>query len=117
LEHILKQNKDIKLKIIYTTRNNAYDTPVVKHLLAIAEENQQDNTQQALDDWYLNVEKDYILFASKYLMNGELKKQDSKIEAMSSWCDIADITHTPTIFINGFRLPENYKIEELKYIL
>ncbi len=116
LEDIIHQNKGFKLKIIYTTKNNAYDTPVVKHLLAIAEL-KQEPIQQALDDWYLKVGKDYSIFSSKYPMNGELKKQESKIEAMSSWCDIADITHTPTIFINGFRLPENYKTEELKYIL
>lgn len=119
LEHILKQNNDIKLKVIYITRNNEFDKGrfVVKHLLAIAGEGNTNKTQSALDDWYLNVEKDYDLFATKYPMNGQLKEQETKIEAMSQWCDITDVTHTPTIFVNGFKLPENYKTEELKYIL
>jgi hypothetical protein len=119
LENILKYNKDIKLKVIFITRNSDFDKGsfVVKHLLAIAAEGNMSKTESALDDWYLNVEKDYDLFATKYPMNGQLKAQAAKIEAMSKWCDITDVTHTPTIFINGFRLPENYKIEELKYIL
>jgi ABC-type bacteriocin/lantibiotic exporter with double-glycine peptidase domain len=27
------------------------------------------------------------------------------------------LTHTPTIFINGFELPAAYKVEDLKYVL
>ena len=36
---------------------------------------------------------------------------------MKNWCDEAEITGTPTIFINGKRLPDNYRIDELKNIL
>jgi hypothetical protein len=36
---------------------------------------------------------------------------------MKEWCEEAEISFTPTIFINGRRLPEKYRIEELKYIL
>ena len=37
-------------------------------------------------------------------MNGELKMQGYKLEAMSQWSDAAEVTQTPTLFINGFRL-------------
>ncbi|GAB3503591.1 vitamin K epoxide reductase family protein [Emticicia fontis] len=119
LEDIIKRNKDIKLKIIYITRNTELDkgSIIVKHLLAIAAEGNINKTQKALDDWYLNVSKDYDTFLAKYPINGELYEQGVKIEAMSAWCDKAHVTHTPTIFVNGYRLPENYNVEELKYIL
>ncbi len=119
LEDIIQNNQDIKLKIIYITRNNEYEKGrfIVRHLLAISEKNDRIKMQEALDDWYMNVGKNYEIFAKKHPMNGELEKQHTKIEAMSQWCDIANVTHTPTIFVNGYRLPENYTIEELKYIL
>jgi uncharacterized membrane protein len=119
LEEIIRHKPDVKLKIIFTARNDGTDPAavVVKHLLAIAAEGDADKTEQSLDDWYLPEEKDYEKFALKYPMNGELKRQDREIEAMSKWCTDADITHTPTIFVNGHRLPENYNIEELKNIL
>ncbi|WP_147676335.1 DsbA family protein [Algibacter pacificus] len=50
-------------------------------------------------------------------MNGELEKQNHKIEAMRNWCDAENITHTPTIFINGFELPKEYSIEDLREVL
>jgi thiol-disulfide isomerase/thioredoxin len=119
LEEIIKHNKNINLRVIFTARNTEHDRGalVVKHLLAIAGHNAPAKTQQALDDWYLAPKKDYELFSAKYPMNGGLKQQDEKIEAMSAWCTEAEITHTPTIFVNGYRLPENYDVEELRYIL
>jgi len=119
LEEIIKRNSDMQLKIIFTSQNNENDKGaiVVKHLLAIAAEGNAEKAQQSLDDWYLSDRKEYENLATKYPTNGELKQQVAKIEAMSKWCDEAEITHTPTIFMNGHRLPENYSIEELKNIL
>ncbi|HTI60148.1 vitamin K epoxide reductase family protein [Mucilaginibacter sp.] len=118
LEDIVTYNKNVNLRVIFTAKNNKDDrgAQVVRHLLAIEAQNDRAKTQQALDDWYLAPKKDYELFSSKYLMNGELVNQNDKMEAMGTWCDEVEITYTPTIFINGYRLPENYDIEELKYI-
>ena len=77
---------------------------VVKHLLAIHAQNNIQQTKKALDDWYLEKKKDYMSFASKYPMNGEVRLQDAKIESMTKWCKEAEITHTPTIFFNSKKL-------------
>jgi protein-disulfide isomerase len=50
-------------------------------------------------------------------MNGELKKQDEKVEAMKDWCSKTEIQFTPTFFINGYQLPSNYSVNDLKYFL
>ncbi len=118
LEEIIKHNKDVNVKVIFTATNaeTSMAGKPVKHLLAIAALENAQLTEQALDDWYLADKKDYEVFAGKYPMNGEIKIQESKIDAMSKWCDAAEITATPTIYINGKRLPETYSIEQLKNI-
>jgi uncharacterized membrane protein len=115
MEEIIHHNKDVKVKIIFTATNAQDDMKAkpVKHLLAIAAEGNDQLTQQALDDWYMAKKKDYQSFAEKYPKNGELKEQEIKVDAMHEWCKKADISGTPTIFINGKRLPETYSIEEL----
>jgi protein-disulfide isomerase len=50
-------------------------------------------------------------------MNGELEKQNNKIEMMDKWCKVTAITFTPTIFINGYQLPDAYTIEDVIYFL
>jgi uncharacterized membrane protein len=119
IDEILHNNKNVKLKLIFTASNDENDRRGIaaKHLLAIAGNNDEIKTQQALDDWYLADKKDYYAFAAKYPMNGELKQQEKQIDIMGEWCKEAGITATPTLFINGKKLPETYSINELKYIL
>jgi uncharacterized membrane protein len=118
LESIIERNKDIKLKIIFTSSNKEADRGgiVVRHLMAIAAKGDAQLTQKALDDWYLPPVKDYEKFADKYPLNGEVEAQKDKIDAMSDWCEKTNIRFTPTIFIDGKQLPETYSIEELKHI-
>lgn len=65
---------------IFATTNAANDIAAkpVRHLLAIAANNEGDQIKNALDDWYEAGKKDYDVFAGKYPMNGELKQQDEK---------------------------------------
>ena len=118
LEEIVRRNKNINLKLIFSASNEKDDRKGVaaRHLMAVSKKTPA-QTEQALDDWYLAKQKDYKTFAQKYPMNGELKEQEAEIDKMQAWCKNAEILYTPTFYVNGYRLPENYKFEELKYIL
>lgn len=118
LKELIRTKNNIYLKVICAATNNEYDpsSNVVKHLLAINQSGDKIYTLQALDDWYLSDKKDFQKFANKYPMNCELKQQEEKIEAMSNWCKEAEIISTPTIFVNGRKLPESYNIHDLKNI-
>jgi protein-disulfide isomerase len=118
LEEIIKHNKDINVKVIFTATNKENDrtNKPVKHLLAIAAKQNWQLTEQALDDWYMADKKDYEIFAAKYPMNKEIKEQEIKLDLMRQWCEEAGIRATPTVFINGKKLPETFGINELKNI-
>lgn len=118
-DELLKNNPDVQLQIIFTATNRDVDPRAapVRHLLAIAEKNDQELTKRALDDWYLPECKDYKEFAKKYPLNGELAMHDRKIDAMFDWCNNMNIHFTPTIFVNGHQLPSMYSVNDLQYIL
>lgn len=120
IEELLEQNNNVKAKIIFTTPNDEshHGIKPTRHLMAIASEIGNENQiKKSLDDWYLPEKKDYELFAAKYPMNGELLRQGNKIDAMDKWCKAMEIQATPTIFINGYKLPDAYSIEDLQYFL
>ena len=81
LDEIIHYNKNIKLKIIFTATNEANDKRGIaaRHLLAINENQNVQQTEEALNDWYLADKKNYEVFAEKYPMNGELKQQEPEI--------------------------------------
>ncbi|MEQ1554294.1 MAG: thioredoxin domain-containing protein [Ferruginibacter sp.] len=119
IDKLIEQNNNVKAKIIFTTPNDKNNSAykITSHLLTIATENDEHKTKQALDDWYLPNVKEYKTFATKYKITGELEQQSSKIELMEKWCKGTGITYTPTIFINGYQLPDAYGIEDLEYFL
>ena len=120
IEALLEQNNNVKAKIIFTTPNDEthHGIKPTRHLMAIASQvSDEKRIKKSLDDWYLPEKKDYELFATKYPMNGELLQQGNKIEAMDKWCKAMEIQVTPTIFINGYKLPDAYRIEDLQYFL
>lgn len=119
MEEILENNPDVQLQVIFTARDDDSDMKAypVRHLLAVAEGGDEGNTKLALDDWYNAPKKDYEIFANKHPMNGELKNQGHKIVAMREWCDKTEVSFTPMFFINGYQLPKNYSIDDLKYFL
>ncbi len=136
LEEIVKHNTNVKVKVIFTATNAKTDRAgkPVKHLLAIAAQQNLQTTEKALDDWYMAPKKDYEVFAAKYPLNQNINNNknistqqsspyppplgeiEGAVDLMSKWCADAEITGTPTIFINGRRLPETYRINELKDI-
>ena len=118
IEKLLRGIPNLKVKIIFTTPNDPNDRAYkpVKHLMAINEQ-KKEFIKRALDDWYLADSKDYERFAAKYPMNGALEKQGEKIEAMFNWSNEMEVEFTPTIFINGYQLPDAYTIDDLQYFL
>ncbi len=119
IDELLEANPDLKVQILFTTTNDENDrgNKPVKHLLAITAQNNEMLTRKALDDWYLPGKKDYEVFAAKYPMNGEIKLQEAKVEAMNKWCKETGIAFTPTFFVNGYQLPDVYTVGDLKYFL
>ncbi|MCB0743417.1 MAG: thioredoxin domain-containing protein, partial [Ignavibacteriae bacterium] len=118
LEELLKAGI-INLQILFnaTTSEKDFQAKPVKHFLAIDAQYNKEETLHALDNWYNADKKDYEEFAKNHVIIGDLKEQDEKVKAMGEWCSTQNITHTPTIFINGNELPNEYSIEDLKEML
>lgn len=119
LEQLLASRSDIKVQIIFTAMDDDRDRRAepVKHLMAISEKGDNELMQKALGDWYNANEKNYQAFAAKYVMNGALKTQGHKLQAMYKWCETTNVEFTPTYFLNGYQLPELYKLNDLKYLI
>jgi len=119
LVRMIKGNKNINLKIIFTVGEDEsdYKIPIVKHFMSMSAHADVEKIESALEEWYLSSTQNYNILAAKYPVNGEVLGLTEKVEAMRNWCNRSEINYTPTIFVNGYRLPENYDVERLTYIL
>ncbi|QWT84558.1 thioredoxin domain-containing protein [Chryseobacterium sp. PCH239] len=120
LEDIVKKNRQVKLRIIFSADDSEQDIKAkpVRHFMALAEFKSPQEIQHILDDWYISKEigTDYETFANKYPLNEGLSRQGHKLNDMKIWCDEMKIQATPTFFINGYEMMDSYSVSELKDI-
>jgi hypothetical protein len=115
---LLREQENFLLKLVFTTSNQDDDerTKVARHISAISQYDEDQTVEKALSDWYAQPVKNYDKWAKDYPV--ELNANLAAVtEAQREWCDYASIEVTPTILINGYKLPDPYRLEDLKYLL
>jgi uncharacterized membrane protein len=110
LEEIIQQRDDVKLVIIFSVRDDRGRT-AARHLMRIAAEGDGLKTRAALEEWYSRL--GHAGFVEEHPLDEGL---EARLEAMRKWCEAAEIAYTPTLFVNGYRLPESYSAEDLKWL-
>ena len=118
LHEMLERRLNIQARIVFTAKNNDYDlrTPVSRHMMALNKNTTKTNITQALYDWYEQKQKNYETWAKVY--PADLNEIEYlQLERQKEWCKMAEITATPTMLLNGYRLPDLYQLSDLKYML
>ena len=71
--------------------------------------------QQLFTDWFEKgtlLRDDYFKDMNLDMENPEIEIEFQKHEA---WRKKTQLRATPTVLVNGYQLPENYKVEDLQY--
>lgn len=116
---VLEKNSNVRLVILYdiSIEEDNFKRFPVRHFLALAELGKHKQTEEAMDYWYLNESRNYETLKQKFPVEQIiLEQQEEKIRKMRDWCVTAEIEYTPTVFINGKKLPETFNLSELKNI-
>jgi hypothetical protein len=121
IEEWLKARNDIQLKIIFTTLdiNNDIRKEIIRHLYLITIYGDGEKAaNDALNQWYKLTNKDLNKWIAEHPVNaGTAIEFDHIIRKQRDWCELTEITHTPTFFINGYKLHKPYFIEDVKYLV
>jgi glutaredoxin len=118
LDDLLSIKADIKLQLVFITRTNAkdMDQKVTGHFIALKSDKNETKLQEAITEWYKQEKKNYELWKKDYPVTEPVIEFDALLK-QKEWCRMTGINSTPTIFINGRRLPKVYQPDDLKYIL
>ena len=114
IDQWLSVTDDLQVRVILTKSPN---DQTVRHLVALNNKGDAKLIKHALNDWYKQRKKDYPAWAKKYPANLDSADCDHVLQQQSDWCASADVRFTPLVIVNGHQLPENYLIEDLKYLI
>lgn len=86
------------------TKNNP-----IKLFLALRDKHDESFMHGVLKEWYNEKNKDYESFRKKFIISDALiEQQNQKLESLIEWCARNQIEYTPTFYINGYHLPDDY---------
>lgn len=116
LRKLLETNDEIKVHIIFAADPDSeyYDQMPIDMFLSLYEE--KADVASALSDWFDGKVKTTEELKQKYpVTHVNTPKNRENAKAMDRFCKETEITGTPTIFINGNRLPDIYRTGDLMF--
>ncbi|NWJ53092.1 MAG: thioredoxin domain-containing protein [Bacteroidetes bacterium] len=130
LEALLMQYSDfLGLNIIYAVSNYEADdnegfklfvkrkNRAIKVLIGIYLKYGMKNSIPIYKEWYAGAQNDVDSFIKRYPVDIENTKIDEIMSSHDKWCQMVNIEATPTIYVNGYELPDWHKVEDLKYFI
>lgn len=114
----LEQRENLRIELLFYTNDdrNDFHTKIARHIIALSLSEDKSLIIQALNDWYNPNRKDQETWIAKYpvMINSVTLAASAKQKV---WREMANITFTPTVLVNGYKLPEPYRLEDLKYLI
>lgn len=119
IDYFLSNRPDINFQIIFAV---PYEPDSIKlqaaiHLLKLYRTKNPTEMVIILSSWYSQEIKDYNKWSAKYPVSDDCISCLDMINAQLMWLNNAKITGTPTLFLNGQKLPFEYQLDDLKYLI
>ena len=116
IDKLLAANPFIKVEVIVLTGNDPNEKHVQLVALWLALQEKGHDVRKAMEGWYKLQTKDVDSYAQD-MSDTVDESHREKVLALSQWVNIAKINSTPTVLLNGRRIPEPFQVEDLNYIL
>lgn len=87
-----------------------------KFLITVYQNKNEDEILSIYNRWFTEGKSDKETFFKEFSFDLAAQNVDNEFKKHLQWKSETKLTATPTILINGYKLPDNYQIEDLKYI-
>lgn len=123
LVRMYPEKVNLSVRFSLSQQSDAVETDPGRYLLGYwltalnGTDDQSFQAEKVLKDWFEL--SDLNRFREKYSFqtNGENQNIDAVVSYHSDWFKKAEIKGTPTFFVNGYKLPTQYRVEDLRYVV
>lgn len=113
VEHLLNQAGDnICIKYVFSSFGEQLDSSC-QALIEIYQNNSTEIAKKAYDEWFETVKGEKEHFFDKYNIRLDNPVAIEEYARHKQWRNITRLSATPTVLVNGYKLPQSYTLEEL----
>jgi protein-disulfide isomerase len=117
VENLLKDAKEnLCIQYIFSSFSEELNY-ANKYMIAIYLEKGKEETMQLFSEWFTKGKALKELFFENLYLDMINIAIEVELQKHTSWKDKVQLRATPTILVNGYKLPDNYKIEDLLYLI
>lgn len=111
LKQLIMDQSNIQCQFIFIGPSNGMH--VAKQFLSLAER----QLAATMDSWYHDNRQDINQWVQGISLDQVSPDAIKQLNLYSRWCELAGISATPTVFINGVKLPVAFQIKDIKRIV
>lgn len=114
VEKILEKTNNISIQYFFSSFDESLDISN-KFLISVYLSGETEEMKSIFSEWFENGKYAKEAFFQKYNFAIESEEVLEEFQKHKLWIEKTKITATPTILVSGFKLPTNYKIEDLLF--
>jgi hypothetical protein len=115
MERLLKDtNNQICVEYVLSSFTDELES-TNKFLIAVALQKDKAEVMKIFSDWFGNGKPQRDEFFKDLGLDMSRPEIEAVFQKHKQWKEETKLTATPTILVNGYKLPENYQIEDLRY--
>lgn len=111
---LLKLRNPMQVQYIFSSFS--FDLEVsARYLIAVYLQKSQTEREHIYTEWFEKGKFNKEAFFEKYPVDIHNTSVTEEFNRHKAWIQASQIRTTPTVLVNGFKLPDNYQVEDLKY--
>ena len=107
IEALLQKNNALNCQFVFAGSGPAM--AVAQTLLCLPNE----QAAEAMHQWYTSTNKNVEEWTKTINIDKE-KMAEPQLQVHEEWCKMAEITATPTIYLNGRQMPLSYTLDDVE---
>ena len=115
IEEIFKHTDKLCIQYIFSSFDVSLNSSN-KYIIAIYLNNSKEKANQIYSEWFKKGKYAKEDFFQKYNLDITNEEVSIEFEKHETWKKLTGLQTTPTILLNGYKLPDNYKIEDILFV-
>lgn len=114
IKEVLKLNNQMQVQYILSSFSPDLEVSA-RYLIAVYLQKSPDEREHIYSEWFEKGKFDKERFFEKFPVKVDDVTVMDEFNRHKAWIAVSQLGATPTLLVNGSKLPDNYQIEDLKY--
>ncbi|WP_313381740.1 DsbA family protein [Proteiniphilum saccharofermentans] len=113
INELLEQNKHLCVQYIFSSFNEELE--ISNKYLIGAHFQENGEAKEIFDQWFEKGKFNKEEFFKLYPVDTDMPEVGIEFDLHEQWKEQSGLRATPTVLVNGYKLPDNFKIEDMHY--